>query len=162
LNIREFESLYKTHQPSLINYANFFLKSEQDAIDIVQELFISLWEKKESFQKPDHIKAYLLKSVRNRCINKLNRNIKSNESSELLDDLVFNEPTSQLNLEAKETETAIHKLIEKLPSKCKEIFILSRFEQLSYGEIANHLGISIKTVENQIGNAIKYIRKNQS
>ena len=159
MNLKEFEKLYKTYQPSLVNYANFFLKNEQDSIDTVQEFFISIWQKKDSFPETENIKSYLLKSIKNRCINKINRNPNLQNFTNLLHDITLNEASPIMKLEAKETELQIKKLVESLPFKCKEIFLLSRFEQLSYKEIAIQLDITVKTVENQIGNAIKLLRK---
>ena len=68
--------------------------------------------------------------------------------------------TTVSNIEAKQLEVSIKILVNTLPERCKEIFILSRFEHLSYKEISNLLGITVKTVENQIGNALKMLRKN--
>jgi RNA polymerase sigma-70 factor (ECF subfamily) len=159
LDIARFEILYKTYQPGLVNFAYFYLKNEQEAIDTVQELFMNIWEKREAFPTTENPKAYLMTAVKHRCFNKLNRNKVQNNSLDTLEEVIISPDTTVSNLEAKQTEATIKNAINTLPEKCREIFILSRYEQLSYKEIANILGISAKTVENQISNAIKVIRK---
>lgn len=160
MNLKEFEILYKTYQPVLVNFANFYLKNEQDSIDIVQELFKSLWEKRETLILPSSPKSYLLKAVKNRCYNKLTRNKTSNTEIEHLENIFVENETPADILENRQAAVQIDTLIGKLPEKCREIFILSRFENMSYKEIASTLDISSKTVENQIGNALKFLRKN--
>lgn len=98
-------------------------------------------------------------SVKNRCLNKLTRKKIEQNSVDILDDIVISPDTTLSNIEAKEMEAKIKTLLNNLPDKCKEIFILSRFEQLSYKEIAGLLDVSVKTVENQISNALKMLRK---
>lgn len=159
LDLKQFEVLYKTYQPGLVNFAFFYLKNEQEAIDLVQELFISIWEKKDSSPITDNPKSYLMTSVKNRCFNKLTRNKNNSNSIELLGDILISQEDTSSAIETKQTEEQILKSIDKLPEKCKEIFVLSRFEQMSYKEIAATLNISAKTVENQIGNALKFLRK---
>lgn len=160
MDIARFEQLYKTYQPGLVNFAYFYLKNEQEAIDTVQELFMNIWEKKEAFPVTDTPKAYLMTAVKNRCFNKLTRQKLHQNPIDTLQDIFISPDTTAANMEAKQTEATIKTLISSLPEKCREIFILSRFEHLSYKEIATLLGISQKTVENQIGNALKMLRKN--
>jgi len=160
LNVDSFEKLYKTYQPSLVNFANFYLKNEQEAIDIVQELFLNIWEKKDFLKEVEYPKAYLMAAIKNKCINKMMRNKLPHKSLETLPDIFVSSDDFIKDLEAKQTENTIHTLINSLPDRCKEIFILSRFEHLKYNEIAVLLNISPKTVENQISNALKLLRKN--
>ena len=152
--------MYKTYQPALVNFAYFYLKNEQEAIDTVQELFLNIWEKRDAFPDTDTPKAYLMTAIKYRCYNKLARSNKNQNPLNTLEEVFITEDTTMANMEARETETNIKTLINTLPHKCKEIFILSRFEHLSYKEIATMLDISVKTVENQIGNALKMLRKN--
>ena len=160
MDINQFEIAYKTYQPSLVNFAFFYLKNEQEAIDTVQEVFMTIWEKKVAFSDTENPKAYLMTSVKNRCLNLLTRKKIEQNSVDFLEDIIINPDTTLSNMEAKQMEAKIKTLLNNLPEKCKEIFILSRFEQLSYKEIAVLLDISVKTVENQISNALKMLRKN--
>ena len=143
----------------MVNFAFFYLKDEQEAIELVQEIFISIWEKRETSALLDNPKAYLMTSVKNRCYNKITRKKDAANSLEMLGDILISADDTSSPIEAKQTEQHILQIIDKLPEKCREIFILSRFEQMSYKAIAEHLGISLKTVENQIGNALKFLRK---
>ena len=160
MDIAQFEIVYKTYQPALVNFAFFYLKNEQEATDTVQEVFMTIWEKKDTFLDTKNPKAYLMTSVKNRCLNKLTRKKIEQNSVDILDDIIISPDTTLSNIEAKQMEAKIKTLLNNLPDKCKEIFILSRFEQLSYKEIAGLLDVSVKTVENQISNALKMLRKN--
>ncbi|NUM31279.1 MAG: RNA polymerase sigma-70 factor [Bacteroidetes bacterium] len=160
MNFKEFEILYKTYQPHLVNFANFYLKNEQESIDLVQELFKNIWEKKEILILPPNPKSYLYKAVKNRCYNKLTRNKTKITEIEYLENVLFENQTPSDIIESRQSANQIDSLINKLPAKCREIFILSRYENMSYKEISAVLDISVKTVENQIGNALKFLRKN--
>ncbi len=98
-------------------------------------------------------------AVKNRCYNKITRKKDTANSLEMLGDILISADDTSSPIETKQTEQHILLTINKLPEKCREIFVLSRFEQMSYKAIAEHLGISLKTVENQIGNALKFLRK---
>lgn len=158
MDIQSFERMYKTFQPGLVNFAYFYLKNEQDAIDLVQELFLNLWEKKASQPIPDNPKAYLMMAVKNRCNNKLTRNKSEHHPIDSLEEVFISQDDTSSKIQTQQTKDSIDSIINKLPEKCKKIFILSRFEHLSYKDIASRLNISVKTVENQIGNAIKLLR----
>lgn len=161
MDIIQFEILYKTYQPLLVKFANFYLKNEHDSIDLVQELFKNLWEKKQTLILPPNPKPYLLKAIKNRCFNKLSREKSFLSESDGFMEKVFLENNTPIDIiESRQSAEKIDKLINKLPEKCREVFILSRFENMSYKEIAETLEISIKTVENQIANALKFLRKN--
>lgn len=160
LDKEKFESLYKTYQPGLVNFAFFYLKNRQESIDLVQELFLSIWEKRDRFPDANNPRAYLMMAVKNRCYNQLSKSKIVYEDSDTLKEVFISTEDTSQPIESKEAEANIQSQINNLPEKCKEIFILSRFEHLSYREIASLLNISVKTVENQIGNALKQLRKN--
>ncbi len=128
-------------------------------MDIVQELFLHIWENKEKFEAMDNPKAYLMTSVRNRCMNKLTRQKHQINDKEYLDEFLTSDDNVIESIEAKETEKSLNQLIDQLPAKCKEIFVLSRFERMNYKDIASVLNLSIKTVEHQISHALKFLRK---
>ena len=126
------------------------------AEDIVQELFINLWNKRETLNIKYSLKGYLMQSATNRSLNYLRDNkIKFQEIEDNLED---NSGCAQLNLELGDTKKALDKYIDQLPPKCKAVFILSRFEQLKYREIADLLNISVKTVENHLALALSRLR----
>ncbi len=153
-----FELFYKKHQPSLVHYANYLVFSEQDALEIFNDVFVEVWRKREKLSLNDGLKPYLYRSVKNRCINFIRKNKISTlqildvdkESGQFTDDI----------LNAKETQQKINLVLNSLPPRCKQVFMMSRVDELSYKQIAEFLDISTKTVENQISKALKVFKEN--
>jgi RNA polymerase sigma-70 factor (family 1) len=143
----------------LCAYANSFISDLDAAEEIVQELFVRFWEQRETKEITTSIRAYFYASVRNACLNELKHlKIKEKYKQEQERELTFNVNQDQHNLELNELDEKIHTAINKLPEGRRKIFILSRFDGLKYQEIADKLNISIKTVENQMGEALKFLR----
>lgn len=118
-------------------------------------LFVSIWENRERLEIKISVKAYLFQSVRNRIINHLQRNPKTVS----IDQMSSDPPEMpENNLENNELNRLIYEAIMHLPSKCRNIFLLSRRDELSHKEISQQLSISTKTVEAQISNAIRQIK----
>lgn len=137
----------------LCNYATGILKNNIEAEEVVQQVFVTIWEKRMQIEIALSFKAYLYKAVYNSCLNRL-KQLKKMETTIELPEL----SAESNKLDAKELERQISLSIEKLPEQCRLIFKLSRFEDLKYAEIANHLNLSIKTVENQMGKALRVLR----
>lgn len=155
----EFEALFKTHYAELCGYANKYLDDLDAAEEVVQSLFVRLWEKRKDLDIKSSLKSYLFSSVRNACFNeikhvKIKEEYKAHYQRVIEEDQVF----ADEEYEASELENKIRSSIEKLPEGRQKIFILSRYEGLKYQEIADKLGVSIKTVENQMGAAMKFLR----
>ncbi len=136
------------------------MDTRADAEEIVQDVFVKFWEKCSSLSPDSSIKSYLYRSVHNSCLNAIkHEKVKDGYKQHVIqflessyqDDVEFNDPDVIRN--------RIHGEIDKLPPRCSEIFKLSRFEGLKYQEIADHLGISVKTVEVQMGKALKVLRE---
>jgi len=129
------------------------------ARDVVQDLFFDLWRKRESIRIETALRPYLRRAAVNRGLNylKKQRIVKSGDEDAALH-IPSDEITGQMNLEHEELEKRLFGAIDQLPPRCKIVFSMSRFENLSYQEIADALGISIKTVENQISKALKILR----
>lgn len=156
--IKNFESIFRQHYLKLCSYANTFLKDENSSEDIVQEIFIEIWNKQKFQIGPDKIKFYLFTAVRNNCLTRLQKNKKS-PVLELKED----DASDEINIRIDKEETIdpknlIAKAMDQLPPKCREVFMLSRLSGHTYQQIANILGISVKTVENQMGKAIKMMK----
>lgn len=154
-----FEQLFREYFTPLSYFALGYVNDLDTAKEVVQEVFINLWNKKDSIKSDKSVKAYLYTSVRNRCLNYIRDHKKFRSyvlDVEIEDTEIFVENNS---LTQEETQIKIHQAIDKLPEKCKEVFRLSRFDELKYKEIAEKLGISIKTVEVQISKALKILRK---
>ena len=154
-----FEHLFKAHFKALHAYANVTLGDEEQSEEIVQAVFIKLWEKRELLHIDTSVKAYLYRSVHNDCLNY----IKHNKVKAKYEDYATysgSELTASAakQLELKELEWHVHEAMKELPTQCRTIFQMSRFEELKYKEIAQQLNISIKTVENQMGKALKLMR----
>jgi RNA polymerase sigma-70 factor (ECF subfamily) len=136
-----------------------YVKNDEDASEIVNDAFIALWEKRDQLALDDSIKSYLYTVVKNKSINFLKKKRMVFEDSDVFSFIPNNNANVLQQMEGKEMEHLIFKTIDKLPRKCKQIFILSRKEQLSNKEIGVIMGITPKTVENQITIAIKTIKQ---
>ncbi|WP_282036311.1 RNA polymerase sigma-70 factor [Saccharicrinis aurantiacus] len=155
---RAFEKFFKEHYIGLVAFANKYLHDIDKAESITQEIFVLLWEKKQKYQIQS-IKAYLFSAVRNRCNNELKRIQYEQKYRSKIN------PESQieyLNYSDSTVLGKINSIIDTLPEQRKKIFKLNRIDGLKYKEIANKLNISPKTVENQMGKALKYLRLNLS
>jgi RNA polymerase sigma-70 factor, ECF subfamily len=131
-----------------------------EAEEIVQGVFLTFWEKRHRIEIHTSIHTYLFRMVRNTSLNTLKHaKIKQKHAcEELASSSEVSESVSQTIL-SNELQERIGQAIEKLPEQCRLVFKLSRFEELKYAEIATQLNISVKTVENQIGKALKIMRE---
>jgi len=156
-----FEKLFKKFYPRLHDFAFKVVRNREIAEDIVQDIFIRLWEKKENI-KPVNIEGFIFKVLKNQCISYL-RNIKIIDNINLnLNNLAHIEELYRKDflrdepyvLFEKELQLEIDSIINKLPDRCKEVFIMSRLNGLKNREIAYKLGINIKNVERHISKAL--------
>ena len=155
-----FTEIYNRFWEKMMSYAVKLTKSEDEAADIVQEIFVSIWKRKESLDVKGSLGAYLIKSVRNLSLKYIEKNIhKENFIARL--GYHFETVTAQTenDMTVRELRENIDAAVSKLPGKMREVYILSRDEQLSHKEIAQKLGISELTVKKQINNALKLIAK---
>jgi len=143
----------------MCGFANKYVQDVHEAEEIVQNCFVKFWENKTDLKVNSSLRSYLFSSVKNACLNQI-KHLKVKE-----DYKIHNEKEIELfqysvddDLEASELESKISKTISELPDARRQIFILSRYEGLKYKEIADKLKISIKTVENQMGSALKYLK----
>ena len=135
------------------------LQPQYDNLDTVQDVFYQLWKNKEKLNEIHNLKTYLFSAVKNNSLKKIRKlKIIRKESIHLIE-LNFDSASTEDLIEEKELRKAIESIIHSLPNKCKLIFCMHRFEDLTYKEIAEIQSISIKTVETQISRAIKFIRK---
>ena len=152
----EIKKIFDEYYSPLCNYAAKILADEDLAEDIVQSLFIQLWEK----DKITNIKNYqhfLLRATKYKCIDYLRtKRIESNIKIEDISDII---KTEYHQIQEEDIEPLLHYFASKLPPKTREVFLLSRKSKLTYREIAEELNLSIKTVENQMGRALRMMRK---
>ncbi|MEI7595325.1 MAG: RNA polymerase sigma-70 factor [Bacteroidota bacterium] len=154
-----FEALFKMYYSFLCAYANKIINDVDDSEEIVQETFFQIWQKRDNIDIQTSFKSYLFRSVHNSCLNFIkHKNIKQKH----IDYSLYEQANSSLDfsdaLDASELQTQIRIAIDKLPTERKKIFLLIRFDSLKYAEVAEKLSISIKTVENQMGSALKFLR----
>jgi len=154
-----FHALYIRFRPGLSSFASTIVKNAEDADEIVNDVFVSIWEKQQLLILDDSLKNYLFKAVKNRCLNRIKK--ARLPFAEMPDEFlaVSLEHAADRMLEGKDLQHQITLLIEQLPTKCKQVFLLSRMFDLSYKEIAQIMDISTKTVENQIGIALKFLKE---
>ncbi|TQM52164.1 RNA polymerase sigma-70 factor (ECF subfamily) [Arcticibacter tournemirensis] len=158
-NESAFEQVFKEYYKRLHAYAFTFLKDEVAAEEIVQNVFCRIWEKKDLLDVNGTLKSYLYRAVHNESLNYLKHHKVKAEYEQYYTQRMKGEyDHSEKNALVSELEKQIAKALSELPTQCRIIFQLSRFEQLKYQQIADHLGISIKTVENQMGKALKLLR----
>lgn len=153
-----FEHLFKSHFKALHAYAFTILKEEMMAEEIVQNVFCRLWEKREQIEINQSAKAYLYRSVYNESLNYLKHQkvkVTYQKHAARNEDM---ETHSAAKTEYKELQFHLANALNELPEQCRTIFQMSRFEELKYREIASELGLSVKTVENQMGKALKILR----
>ncbi|MDP2887667.1 MAG: RNA polymerase sigma-70 factor [Bacteroidota bacterium] len=154
-----FNKAFDLYYSRLCFFADKILHDFDLSRSIAQQVFVDLWIKREKL-RIDSLQSYLYQSVRNAALDVLKH--KKAESKYLSS--LEKEESGQLTDLIEEAELAdrINRAIQKLPEKCREIFVLCRFEELKYAEIAEKLNISVKTVEMQIGIALKKLRKELS
>jgi RNA polymerase sigma-70 factor, ECF subfamily len=153
----DFETIFKTHFKGLHAYACTIIKDEMAAEDIVQNTFFKLWEKNE-LHKLQSPAAYLYRAVYNESLNYLKHaKVKQAYQTFVSKSMEHNESAAG-RASLRELQEKLDTALNDLPQQCRTIFQMSRFEELKYREIADRLGLSVKTVENQMGKALKLLR----
>jgi RNA polymerase sigma-70 factor (ECF subfamily) len=154
-----FEKIFKIYYKPLCHYAYSFLNDGAEAEEVVQNTFVKIWERRSTIQVQTSVKAYLYSMVRNSCLNVIKH---EKVKKEFAKDHQYVSETSRPVVEEKmisnDLESKIYEAMRALPEQCRLVFQLSRFEELKYQEIADQLEISVKTVENQMGKALKMMR----
>jgi RNA polymerase sigma-70 factor, ECF subfamily len=154
-----FENLFRTYYTELGRFAMKYLRDKETAEELVQDLFVDLWEKRHTLNITGSVKSYLYTATKNRSLNYLKSKLA--QLQQLGDDsseLAAHHSNTESLYDQNELEQIIANGIEALPEKCRIIFQLSRHAGLSYAEIAQELNLSPKTVENQMGTALKKLR----
>lgn len=150
-----FEALFRAHYKPLCAFANGYLADAGKSEDLVQELFIRLWLDREKLTVTSSIKAYLFAAVRNRCFNALKVTVRMRGVSDQQHAIEGEEFTED---EHTERIARVQAAVAGLPEERRKVFTMCRFDGLKYAEVAARLGISVKTVENQMGKALKDLR----
>jgi RNA polymerase sigma-70 factor (family 1) len=156
---KAYEHVFHTYYQSLCNYACSMLKDIDEAEEVVQNVFFNIWSKRESLQINTSIKSYVYRAVHNDSLNKIKHGkVRAVYAEDYKSSMSGGFEDSAKLLDAKELGKQINAAIAGLPEQCGNVFRLSRFENLKYSEIAEQLNISVKTVENHMGKALKILR----
>lgn len=157
-NGQAFEKIFREYFKSLHAYAYTFMKDDEQSEEIVQNVFCRIWEKRDLLNPDGSIKAYLYRAVHNESVNylkhqKTRADFKVHYNN---DEQTTSEASEKVMI--AELDGHIQQALNELPQQCRIIFQMSRFENLKYREIADQLNLSVKTVENQMGKALKVLR----
>ncbi len=155
-----FEQVFKSYYALLCRYAKSLVNDLDEAEEVVQNTFYIIWSKRETLEIKGSLKAYLYRAVHNDCLNKLKHlQIRKAHADHYKHTNSGAYEDTGKALQAKELRQKIEQAIVTLPEQCGKVFRLNRFEELKYQEIAEQLNISVKTVENHMGKALKLMRE---
>lgn len=155
-----FSLLYNRYWKELFTLATKMLRGEEEAADVIQDVFLSLWQRRGELAIQGSLAAYLHSSVRYKVRDYIAKNITRRDYLALLTDTAVNTlpASSQLRLELKEAQQAIQATISKMPARVREAYLLRREQQLSYAEIAEKMGTSPETARKQVQQALLLIK----
>lgn len=163
-----FELLFKLYYKPLINYAMLYLHNSELSSEIIQETFIKIWESRSSIDSEKSLKSFLYRCTHNNCVNfikksQYNSRLSEEYKAEILTSIeLWEENFTDHLFEMMADEqriSSLHNAIDDLPQQCREIFILCRFENYSYNQIAEKLNISVNTVKTQLQRAMAKIKE---
>ena len=154
-----FDAIFRANYALLVRVAEAMLRDRASAEEIAQDVMLELWRRRESLDVTESVRGYLLQATRNRSLNALRHRAIVRRSEPQLNDGISRLPPTDAAVREREIEVAIHAAIGELPERCRQVFELSRIDGLKYAEIAARLGISVKTVEVQMGKALRILRE---
>ena len=156
-SFKDFETLFEKYYSPLCHFSVKYVQDDFIAEDIVQEVFAKIWEDKEKIRIQESVKSYLYTAVRNRSLNKLKSQTTREEYTKS-----YSQNADQIvdldEIEQEEFRLFLAQCIEKLPPRCKDVFVRSRFDDMKQDAIASEMGIAVKTVKAQVGKALKLLR----
>lgn len=153
-----FRELFYTYCQALIRFACRFTHDVDSAEDLVQEVFFKVWSNHQQLDPQLSIKSYLYAAVRNQALKQIRHQQVIEKAHTELRYSIYHQPTPEDFLHTNQIESAVMQTIEELPEKCRLIFTMNRFDNLTYAEIAHILELSVKTIETQMGRALKKLR----
>lgn len=160
----DFSIIYEFYRPKLVVIVNSYIPSQEDAEEIIHDVFIKLWEKWETLQITSNLTGYIYSMTRNACLdylrakkNKLTKEMTLEQQEFWLNHGALADDAASSIL-ANELQSLVDRAIEQLPEKCKKVFKKSRVEGLCHKEISKELEISPKTVENHMSRALRQLR----
>ena len=157
-----FDEIFRAHYAELVQVSERYVFDRQTAEEIAQEVFVELWRRRTTLSLRTSLRAYLVTAVRNRSLNRLRHERTRDRAAPLLRNEESGAATTSDRVVEREIDEAVREAVAGLPDRCREVFELSRVGGLRYAEIAEVLGISIKTVEAQMGKALRVLRERLS
>jgi RNA polymerase sigma-70 factor (family 1) len=155
-----FESFFKTYYERLCNYANTILDDMDESEEMVQNAFLTLWEKRGSIEVHTSLKSYLYRAVYNSSLNRVKHlKVQRKHDAWFKQSASLEHENTTERLMESELEQMAKRAIDQLPPQCQMVFRLSRFENLTYAEIATQMNLSVKTVENHMIKALRTLRE---
>ncbi len=154
-----YDALFRAWYPPLVQFADRLLKDRDAAEEVVQDVMLELWKRRESLVIQGSPQAYLFQSTRNRALNRLRHLRVENRDDEFDADTIPTGATTDAAASAGEIETALKRAIETLPPRCRQVFEMNRRHGLKYAEVAESLGVSVKAVEAHMARALRTLRE---
>ena len=154
-----FDTIFRTYYASLVGLAEGILRQRAVAEEVAQDVMLELWRRRESLSVQESLRAYLFRAARNRALNHVRHERVERRGEVTLAGESATAPTAPRKLAEEEIDGAVREAVAELPDRCREVFELSRVQGLKYAEIAGVLGISVKTVEAQMGKALRTLRE---
>lgn len=159
-NMFAFDLLYKKYSKRIFKFAYSILKSQEESENIVQDVFLSLWENRNNVEKDSSVKYYVFTIAYNSAISMIRKKARESQFIEYLKSLQdLNQEPVDVELEYNELTNKLDDIINNLPDRQKSVYVLHKIEGLKYSEIAERLNISVNTIENHMSRALKTIRK---
>ncbi|GAB4340121.1 MAG: RNA polymerase sigma-70 factor [Flammeovirgaceae bacterium] len=159
-NREAWEYITKNYYPQILHFIASMVHDRETAEELVQDVFVNFWMKRDRFVITISLKAYLYRAARNHTLNYLKRRKFEQEYQKgLAQSMILHKNETEDEFQFSELEKALAEAIDSLPENCKEIFLMSRFEDMTYKEISQTLDIPVRTVHYQIGLALKFLRE---
>jgi len=155
-----FDVLYKKYSRRLFKFGFSIIKSQEETENLIQDVFLCLWENRHKVEKDASIKSYVFTIAYNSAISVIRKKARESQFIEYLKTIQkINEEPVNVKLEYDELKNKLDEIIQTLPPRQKEVYLLHRVEGLKYNEIAERLSISENTIENHMSRALKTIRE---
>lgn len=159
-NIKAFEFVFNKYYKDLVYFCRVFFNNQEDCEDLVQDIFVRLWENREHFEIRGSLKSYLMTAVKNNSLEKLKHEnvIRNYQDYAIAHNNSFDYDVDNYILYS-ELNQQLQKELDKLPKEMREVFEMHRFKNKKYHEIANELNVSVRTIENRISKVLEVLRK---
>lgn len=158
-SVEAFDALFRQHYPRLVAAAQSLLHDRDAAEEVAQEVMLELWRRREELVVESGLRGYLHRAVRNRALNRIRHERTVRQAEPLLAQEAVRPAPADREAREHEIDAALRRAMDAMPPRCREVFELSRVHRLRYAEIADTLEISIKTVEAQMGKALRIARE---